>query len=333
MKVLFEESCSDELQSIFNSAQFVIVKSPEEADIILFQNHNFDYVKKTTFYSNFKEKCFVITETDRPNFFLPGIYVSNYSHVLSKGRAKTYCYCYTNRGDNRNKYVDAYQDKQVEKKFLFSFIGTPTCSTRRKLFRIYNGKADSDFFVCSSNNYNHWNFNKEYEGFKNERQELYVKNIKESLFYLCPRGAGHSSIRLFEVMELGVCPVIIADGWIPPEGPDWNKIAIFIEEREIPNIKSILEARKNEALIMGKLAKEAYSAYFSEEKQAEYIYQAINELVSNRRNLKENSISTIFPVINMNQKINGWLRSRAKSIALLLSGTIKFKLNKSTRTD
>jgi Exostosin family len=316
LKVFLEKSCCNSLREVFNSRYFLLMDNPQDVDVIIFQNHGFEYVRKTELYRKFKNKCFVVTETDNPNFFLPGIYVSNYKNMLSGNRAETYSYFYTDRSSVRNRYLPIYKNKVIEKKYMFAFIGGSTCWVRKRLFKIYEGKNNADFLVCSSNNYNHWDFSKDKDSFKEERQEAYVRNIKEAKFYLCPRGAGYGSIRLFEVMELGVCPVIIADNWVPPEGPNWSDFAIFIKEKDLRKIKDILEARKDEALAMGEKAREVYDDYFAREKHSERIYHMLNNLIANRNNLHESIISAVFPFINLRREFINQSKHEVKKIVL-----------------
>ena len=145
-----------------------------------------------------------------------------------------------------------------------------------------------------------------------QKQEAYVKNIKESLFYLCPRGAGHASIRLYEVMELGVAPVIISDGWIPPKGPTWEEFAIFVKGREVNNLQAILESYEDRALEMGRKAQDAFYAYFADDKQSSMIHQLIKELLAERDPVRENIVSAIFPFIHLYRKQKQWLKTTIK---------------------
>ena len=40
-----------------------------------------------------------------------------------------------------------------------------------------------------------------------------------------------SSIRIFEMMEAGIAPVIMSNNWLPPVGPSWEEFALFVPER------------------------------------------------------------------------------------------------------
>lgn len=311
MKILLENSCSEPLRSLFLSPAFKLVEEPDEADAIIFQKHAVDYIKKTELFKSYRHKCLVLSQTFRPNFFLPGIYTNAFYHPLSAGRIKSYGYFYY-EPKKRNSYIAQYKNIEIPKKYLFSFIGGSTDRVRRKLFKHYQGITNSYSVVDSTNQYTHWDVDKGLNPDQAQKQEAYVKNIKESLFYLCPRGAGHASIRLYEVMELGVAPVIISDGWIPPKGPTWEEFAIFVKARDVDNLKAILESYEDRASEMGRKAQDAFYDYFADDKQPSMIHQLIKELLAERDSARENIISAIFPFIHLYRKQKQWLKTTIK---------------------
>jgi Exostosin family len=105
-------------------------------------------------------------------------------------------------------------------------------------------------------------------------QHRYCEILRDSKFALCPRGTGTGSIRLFEAMSLGICPVIIADAWLPPIGPEWNQISLRIAERDIGNIGQILLSHERDHVEMGLLAQRAWLKYFADESYFNYIVDA-----------------------------------------------------------
>ncbi len=137
-------------------------------------------------------------------------------------------------------------------------------------------------------------------------------------------------------MELGVCPVIISDNWIPPEGPNWEDFAIFVKEKDISKIHSILETRKSDALKMGKKAQEIYQEYFQEEVVSERIHLMLNDLILTRNERKEKLIYTIFPLIEIYKNLLTTAKSQIKKLVLLIFLYLKklgigfpYKLNRS----
>jgi Exostosin family len=97
---------------------------------------------------------------------------------------------------------------------LFFFAGRVSHRVRRQLFaQKFNG---ADVLVEDTSAYFH--FGSEPESRLPARRN-YWQMASRSKYALCPRGAATSSVRIFEMMEAGIAPVIIADDWLPPVGP------------------------------------------------------------------------------------------------------------------
>jgi hypothetical protein len=79
----------------------------------------------------------------------------------------------------------------------------------------------------------------------------YLTEIRTSKFVLCPRGLGTSSNRLYEVMQLGRVPVILADDWDPPRDLPWAEFSIRVAESDVPELRNILEPSESRAAAMG----------------------------------------------------------------------------------
>jgi probable glucuronoxylan glucuronosyltransferase IRX7 len=79
---------------------------------------------------------------------------------------------------------------------------------------------------------------KVYEG----GSEHYVEEVLSSKFCLCPRGFAPWSRRLFDAVQLGCIPVIIADGIELPyeEFLDYTSFSVKIAEVEVSKLKQIL---------------------------------------------------------------------------------------------
>lgn len=91
----------------------------------------------------------------------------------------------------------------------------------------------------------------------------FAEALADSKFTLCPKGAGASTLRIFETMKAGRVPVIISDEWVPPEGPAWESFSLIVREKEIGSLPEILERRENSAAEMGRLARSQWDQWFS----------------------------------------------------------------------
>lgn len=154
-----------------------------------------------------------------------------------------------------------------KKKYLFSFIGRNCHPVRDAIFQLTPHRTD--VLIEDSSDFDVWSNNKS-DDF-DERLLSYTKAIQSSKYSLCPRGYGASSIRLFESMKLGVCPVIITDEWKLPEGPDWNACSLIISEKQVNNLEKLISQREEDYLELGINAAKTYNQYFSKKTHFNWI--------------------------------------------------------------
>ncbi|SFM21793.1 exostosin family protein [Variovorax sp. OV329] len=96
-----------------------------------------------------------------------------------------------------------------------------------------------------------------------EEEKLhYVRLLRSGKFSLCPAGWGAASIRIFESMALGVAPVIIADEFVEPAGPDWRSFSLRVREADLGQLEDILRRHLGRHEAMGERAYEAWRKYF-----------------------------------------------------------------------
>ncbi|XP_022865337.1 probable glycosyltransferase At5g03795 isoform X1 [Olea europaea var. sylvestris] len=73
-------------------------------------------------------------------------------------------------------------------------------------------------------------------------QMTYVQYMKSSKYCICAKGFEVNSPRVVEAIFYECVPVIISDNFIPPffETLNWESFAVFVLEKDIPNLKNIL---------------------------------------------------------------------------------------------
>ncbi|TVQ03413.1 MAG: hypothetical protein EA359_09705 [Balneolaceae bacterium] len=273
----------------FSNQGFLISESPENADLILISHPGNDLSKQEyltelqthPLITRYPEKCFTVSFfKDKPLLLNRGIYESPIKLWRHHKRFKTGAYLSHLFNPFIVKAVNSgHESVQMDRRYLASFIGRRSHSLRVKIFNQTFKRPD--IIIRDSSGFNAWSKKTNEENKKDHEQ--YLNILSQSKFAICPRGAGSSSIRLFEAMSLGICPVIISDEWVPPAGPDWNEFCIFLKESEIDDLESVLEVYEDECFEMGKKAFIAYWEYFSDEKYFDYLINCCVEIKGNQQ--------------------------------------------------
>ena len=160
---------------------------------------------------------------------------------------------------NINDNINKDRDK------LFSFMGsTTTHTTRKSLVKNYPSN-------CFDTNI-HWGLD---TNMTTDFKTNYINLLNDSIFSICPRGTGISSVRLFESMAMGCIPIVVADNYEYPLSDiiDWNKISIQVPEFDIIKDNGIAVNNKIDNFIKQNDTKEVktevlniYNTYFSNDK-------------------------------------------------------------------
>jgi hypothetical protein len=256
-----------------------IVNDPAKADLILLTDANDDDLflglRKNDLVKRFPEKVFTIYEGDFPQRFLPGVYTSMPKSVFNLGRfaVGTYSYCYAKHGNT----VELLKNKTRTGEIFFSFIGRGRVKVRQRLFNLKFNRADVVIEDSSAFNYftSHTNH-------QLDQQLHYLDVCMKSRFMLCPRGQGTSSIRLFDAMQMGIAPVIISDKWVRPDGVDWERFAVFVEEKDIARLPELLAPYDSRWREMGQRAHAAWENRFRLDDEFNFIVEALARIKANR---------------------------------------------------
>ena len=109
-------------------------------------------------------------------------------------------------------------------------------------------------------------------------REHYAELMRSSSFSLCPAGWAQATNRIYESMAQSVAPVIIADEYVPPPGPDWEKVALFLPQSRIKSLPVLLASKLDAADMMGKAAGAAWSEFFSPKAIPRYYASSLIDL-------------------------------------------------------
>ncbi len=233
--------------------------SPAEADIILFvedahfDNYLYSNLLNHTYIAQWRDKCFMYNEVDQPWTVLPGLYCSMPSWCFEENRQRAFPYVSTPNQHVQNIFLAG---DSAERPLLFSFVGTGCNNLRKRMIKkgLQQGGA-----IIDTSGFNVWDCSAEE---KRQQGETFAKTMQQSKYVLCPRGLGSSSFRLFETMQAGRAPVIIADNWVQPDHSDWS-FAVKIKENELHTIAGRLNSIADEAAERGLAARAAWEASYA----------------------------------------------------------------------
>jgi hypothetical protein len=138
-----------------------------------------------------------------------------------------------------------------------------------------------------------------------EQKRAYADDILKSHFVLCPRGWSPATYRLFEVMSMGRCPIIISDDWIPIPNIDWESCSIRIAERDITEIPRIAATRQIESHALGQKARAVWKNNFSPTARSRLFLDLVLEL-HQQRHLSATDLRDRWGSVSF-LRANGWL--------------------------
>lgn len=337
IKIYLESATRDskysELLSVLKRLEnFKLVDAPGDAEAILFPDDDFASIRRSPAFQNFKSKCLAINDGDILSYYIPALYASNFRCMLSRDRALTispYCYLFEDAPGKRNALLSKLKDVNFEKRFLYSFMGGSTCWLRKRLLKQYKDCALDDVLVQGTDHYKHWIADDRTAG--SEQQRRYVETMLSSKFVVCPRGASASSIRLFEAMELGCAPVVLADDWIPVDGVDWS-FCLFVKESELANLDSIIRSHSGEWKERGLAARRTFEEHFSRVKFGATLERQIRQLIQSRSESRERLVHMIHPIRRAVTQTKAAARLQLRNLVLfgfkLLGKKFPYELNR-----
>jgi hypothetical protein len=150
-----------------------------------------------------------------------------------------------------------------KKRFLASFIGAHMkhyrSPIRQRLLDVARADGGADILFELEDE---WHFNKivyqeqvkseaiaaEIQDRHYERTRRYNEILSDSVFSLCPEGAGPNTLRVWESIAVGAIPVIVADDWVPPtllgKGLRLDDCCLFVESGDIDGLFARLRGIK-----------------------------------------------------------------------------------------
>lgn len=253
-----------------------VVDNPAEADLILFvensQYHNdrfFKQLKGHPLVQQYPDRVFMYNPHDLPWLVLPGLYPSMPASLLDEASVVG------------GPYIEQVNDRircdfEVEPRLLYAFCGNLNMPVRRELRPLRHPRGDvresaGGLFIDDK---------------PTEPLVAYANLLVDTKFVLCPRGIGTSSIRLFETMQAGRVPVIIADEWVRPKGVAWDEFALFVPESQVAQLPQLLEKAEAQWSAMSRRARAAWETSFAPDVIFHYFIEQLLPLRHTNKRMK-----------------------------------------------
>lgn len=222
-------------------------------------------------------KLYVYSQADEPLSWAPGMYASLAARRARRGQTGGFYVPHHHREPGGIcELLEAARANEPD--LLWSFVGTASNHpVRRVLLELPTERAllrDTQRFSDDVR----WQWQSSLRAEGRAAFGDFATSIGRSLFVACPRGRGPSSIRIFEALQVGRCPVIISDDWLPPPFPDWEACSIRVRESEAGKLPALLRARESEAPELGRNARVVWERFFSPERQLATLVRACLEL-------------------------------------------------------
>lgn len=204
-------------------------------------------------------RCIVHDGSDHPIPVLPGLYPSMPSPWASRIGSLGAPYLV-----RLNPFIDQAPDASPS--LLACFMGSCKCKpVRNRLLRASASLGWERIAVRDTGKQFVKSIREDDLALHNQLKQGFAAQMVNAQFAICPAGAGLSSYRVFEAMQCGRAPIIIADNWLPPEGPDWDRFSIRIPESRLADLPSILTEYEPRWYEMGKLAHSEWVSRYSPE--------------------------------------------------------------------
>ena len=246
------------------AARHHLVEDAQAADMILFigalENGMWPReIWRHPLYRSYPAKCARFSSADRELAWLPGLYAALPARYGCRAFRGGFWPHVAFPDVSGGPAGPAAGPGGGERPYLYSFVGAfDTHRVRRRVGRLRDERA----LIMDTSAHpgrDHRQSAEVYASFA----AVYAETLTASLFVLCPRGVGASSIRLFETLRAGRVPVIIADAWTPPHGPDWAACSLRVRERDIAAIPDLLRRAEPGYPEMAAAAAAAWERFFS----------------------------------------------------------------------
>lgn len=279
-----------------------LVSDASQADVIVFaeavdwRDPHFHRVQRHRLLRRYPEKVVLFNEADRSRARLPALAVNALDVPWQIGIGSLPIH-------EDQKPIERIVSAPTE---LMSFVGSRSSRVRERILDRY---APTQRAVIDTDTYDAWHCT---PAERDRQRQTFESAMAAGLFTLCPKGVGTTSLRLYESMQAGRCPVILADDWVEDTGVDWS-FALRVAEKDHDRLENILDSiARNEALERGAEGRRQWDAAYSPTRYIHTLAHAAQRMVERGvtipprtpRELVEDSLYT------------GYLRARCLKLQL-----------------
>jgi hypothetical protein len=196
-------------------------------------------------------RLFLFSQDDNPVPWAPGVFTSVATNHPDAGSVRGGFYVYHTHYEPEHAVALEPRPHQ-EAEFLWSFVGSiDTWPKVRAPLVALNDDRALTVDTAAWNRHHRWQFDGPGRDDRRRALASYVETLHQAKFIVCPRGSGLSSVRMFEAMRVGKCPVIVSDGWLAPPLVDWESCSIQIPEKALSHLPAVLREREEDAAELG----------------------------------------------------------------------------------
>jgi hypothetical protein len=212
---------------------------------------------------------FVWDSGDNPTGHEPGLYCSLPRPLFDDRRHRTFCYPIS-----YNECVAPFDLSEAS--ILFGFMGGITSGVRSRMIESLkiHGRPDEMSLTVQSGP---WKAMFDRSGLA--IKQSYADTLRKCRFFLCPRGNGVGSVRLFETMKAARVPVIVSDNYVPPTEINWDDCSVRVAERDLGDLPAVLRERAADWARLATNARRNWEDCFSDGRLLVGVGQHLRELM------------------------------------------------------
>jgi len=241
-------------------------------------------VSQASHYARQPERTFMWDSGDLPTGRLPGLYCSLPDSLFDPARHRSFCYPLRS-----NPLIEFFPPEDA--RFLCGFVGGMTSGLRWRMLEILKSSfstQEATFEISDGV------WGRIYGGGAEDEFRRYAEALRRSRFFLCPRGNGVSSVRIYETMAAGRVPVILSDHLVLPQCVDWGSCSVRVRERDLPRLREVLRGHESNWEFLAHNARQAWELNFGEQVLMKVFAGELKKVITARRT-PERLQSLLFP--------------------------------------